>query len=121
MGNGGKAGGVTPRRRSVAIYCAFGAFAAANLIHNDFGLDAAVAPAALLVALYSWRPNRGLLWGAAFVIAFPAFAFLQLRALAETGDVARFLNHWALFVAGAFAVLSVLLDTVTRRIPVRAG
>jgi hypothetical protein len=87
---------------------AFVALVAANLIHNNFGLDPAVAPAALLVALNWWRPNRWLLRVAAVLIALPAFAFLKLGALANPGSAQPFWNHVALAMAGALAVLALL-------------
>jgi hypothetical protein len=94
---------------------AFIAFTVANLIHNDFGLDPAIVPAALLVGLYWWRRRRGLLWGAVLMIAVPAFFFLRWRALADPWDTLRFLNHLALFTAGALAVATAALSLLSSR------
>lgn len=87
---------------------AFVALVAANLIHNNFGLDPAVAPAALLVALNWWRPNRWLLRAGAVLIALPAFAFLKWGALVNPADTEAFWNHVALLLAGALAVLALV-------------
>lgn len=98
---------------------AFAALVAANLIHNNFGLDPAVAPAALLLALHWWRPNRWLLLAAAILIALPAFAFLKWGALLNPGDARPFWNHLALLLAGLLAVLaavtSLAAETRARR------
>lgn len=107
-----------PRRREPAIFIAFAAFVIANLIHNRFGLDPALAPAALLVAFYARRPARGLLLGAAIFIALPSFLFLDVRVLLDPADRLRFCNHLALLVAGAFAVLGAARDLIgSRRAP----
>lgn len=71
-------------------------------------LDPALAPAAQLVALNWWRPNRWLLRVAALLIALPAFAFLKWGALVNPGDAQPFWNHVALLVAGSLAVLALL-------------
>lgn len=90
------------------LLVAFVAFVAANLIHNNFGLDPAVSPAGLLVTLNLWRPNRWLLRGAAVLIALPAFVFLKWGALVNPGDPRLFWNHVALALAGVLAVLALL-------------
>lgn len=89
---------------------AFGAALTANLIHNDLGLDPAIAPAAVLTALYWRRPRRGLLWAAAVVTALPSFLFLRWSALGSPAAVRPFFNHLALLVAGVAAVLAVLVS-----------
>ncbi|MGH7469332.1 MAG: hypothetical protein ACRENP_15375 [Longimicrobiales bacterium] len=108
-------GAVVQPRRSGILFTAFVAFAAANLIHNNLGVDPALAPAALLTGLYGWRPGRGFLWGAALVIALPAFIFLKWSALAQPADAQAFFNHVALFLAGALAVLSVVVSLLMRQ------
>lgn len=102
------------QQRVPAIFLAFGAFLAANMIHNDFGLDPAIIPATVLVVLYLWRPRRGLLWASSFVIAFPAFAFLRWRALIPSAEVLPFLNHVALFLAGVFAVVGIAISLIRK-------
>lgn len=97
------------------LLAAFSAFTVANLIHNDFGLDAAIIPAALLVGFYCWRPRQVLLWAAAVVIALPAFAFIKWGALGNPADTRFFFNHVALLLAGTLAVLSVLVSVVVSR------
>ena len=99
-------------RRSALLLAALGAFAVANLIHNDFGLDPAIAPAALLAAIYWWRPRRPLLWGAAFVIALPAFAFFKWSALTDPSSARVLYNHLALLAAGSLAIASVVRSLV---------
>jgi hypothetical protein len=100
---------------SLTLLGAFIAFTVANLIHNNFGLDPAIVPAALLVGLYWWRRRRGLLWGAVLVIAVPAFLFLRWRALTDPGDTLRFLNHLTLFAAGALAIATAALSLLSSR------
>lgn len=50
------------------LLAAFGAFTIANLIHNDFGFDPVIIPAALLVGFYCWRPRQALLLAAALAV-----------------------------------------------------
>ena len=102
----------TPSRRSALLFAALGAFAVANLIHNNFGLDLAIAPAVLLASIYWWRPTRARLWGAAFVIALPAFAFFKLSALTDPSGTRALLNHLALLAAGALAVASAVRSVI---------
>jgi hypothetical protein len=102
-------------RNSATLLAAFLAFTAANLIHNDFGFDPAIIPAALLVGIYWWRPRRVLLWAAAVVIALPALVFIKWGALGNPADIRFFLNHVALLLAGTLAVLSVLVSVVFRQ------
>lgn len=90
------------------LAAAFLAYLTANLIHNDFGVDPAIAPAAVLTGLYWWRPRRGLLHAAALLIALPSFLFLKWGALADPAALRPFLNHAALLTAGALALLAVL-------------
>jgi hypothetical protein len=90
------------------LFLALAAYAAAVVIHNRFGLDPAIAPAALLTALTAWRPRRPLLWGAAFFIAAPSFLFLEWSALTASGDPWTFANHLALLAAGLLAVASAI-------------
>jgi hypothetical protein len=97
------------------LLLAFAAFAIANLIHNNFGLDPAIVPAALLVGLYLWRPRRWLLWGAAIMIALPSFVFLRWDALVPPAVAIPFLNHVALLAAGALAVLGVVISVMPDR------
>ena len=99
-------------RRSMLLFAALAAFVVANLIHNEFGLDPAIAPAALLAGIYWWRPKRALLWGAAFVIALPAFAFFKWSALTDPSGARMLYNHLALLAAGSLAVASVVRSVV---------
>jgi hypothetical protein len=87
---------------------AFVAFVVANLIHNGFGLDPAVAPATVLGCAYCWRPRRGLLWATAAMIAPPAFLFFKWSALADPSRTGYFVNHAALLIAGVLALASVV-------------
>lgn len=97
------------RTRQATIFAAFAAFAIANLIHNNLGVDPAIAPSLILISLYAWRPARPLLWAAALFIALPSFAFLKLSALTHPTELKPFLNHLALLSSGALAVASFAL------------
>lgn len=103
------------QRRSLMLLGAFAAWLVANLIHNDFGLDPAVAPATVLGGLYWWRPNRPLLWATAALIAAPALLFFKWRALAEPAGAMPFLNHLALLLAGVLAIASVAMSLRSRQ------
>lgn len=105
--------GLATTRPLAILFGAFGSFTVANLIHNDFGLDPAIIPAALLVSLSWWRPRRGLMWAAALVIALPAFAFFKWTALGDPSNTLRLVNHVALLLAGTLAVLSVAATVTT--------
>jgi hypothetical protein len=94
--------------RSFVIVGAFAAFAIANLIHNDFSFDPAIAPALVLGLFYWWRPRPGLLWATALMIALPSFLFLKPPALIDPTNTRAFANHLALALAGTLAVVSVL-------------
>ena len=111
--------GHTDRRhpRSGLLLAAFVAAIAANLIHNRLGLDPAVGPAAVAVALYWWRPGQALLAVAAVLIGAPAILFFDWRALLDPGNIIYFLNHAALLAAGLLAALAVISSFVwsTRR------
>jgi hypothetical protein len=89
---------------------AFVSFVAANLIHNNGGLDPAILPATVLAALYWWRPGPGLLRATAVVIALPSLFFFKWAALTNPTAAKPFLNHLALFLAGMLAIASVALS-----------
>jgi len=99
----------------IALASALIAFLLSNLIHNDFGLDVAVVPAATFGALFAWRRARPLLWATALFVALPALSFLRPTALTQTADLKVFFNHWALLVAGGLAIVGVLLSLTPRR------
>jgi hypothetical protein len=99
----------------VLIAGAFAAFATANIIHNDFGLDPAMAPATLFVGLLFWRRHRALLLAAAVVMALPAFSFLNRSELSSPTDALHFLNHLALLLAGVLAVAAAIVTLVPLR------
>jgi hypothetical protein len=103
---------------ALALLGAFGAFATANLIHNNFGLDVAIAPPAIFTALYCWRRRNWLLRTANFFIAIPAFVFLKPSALLDVSNSTVFLNHLALILAGVLGVISLGISFVTARKPV---
>ena len=100
------------RPRQATILLAYLAALTANVIHNNFGLDPAIAPATVLLILYWWRPIRPLLWGTALFIALPSFMFLKFTALLSPADTKYFLNHFALSCA---AVLSLTAATLSFR------
>jgi hypothetical protein len=99
--------------RSFVLAASLAAAITANLIHNRLGLDVAVLPAIVFAALYYRRPGRTLLWVTAFVIAFPAFSFLEFSALSSPANSWFFLNHVALLLAGTLAVTSVIWDLLS--------
>lgn len=99
---------VNRQHKNGTLLGAFAAFAAANVMHNHFGLDPAIVPAAVLISLYAWRPHRGLLWGAALFIAAPSFLFFKWRLLVQPGGVLPFLNQLGLLLGGVLALISVL-------------
>lgn len=103
------------RTRQATIYAAFTASAIANLIHNNLGLDPAIAPSVILLALYSWRPVRPLLWATAGFIALPSFLFLKPDALMQPSAPKLFFNHLALLTAGLLAIVSFAFSV--RRTP----
>jgi hypothetical protein len=100
---------------ALALLGAFGSFAAANLIHNHFGLDVAIAPPAIFTTLYCWRRKRWLLHAANFFIAIPAFLFLKPSALLDLSRTPVFINHLALLVAGVLGVISTVVSVLTAR------
>ena len=101
---------------------AFGAYMLANLIHNRFGLDPAIAPAALLLTLVLWRRRPVLLVGAALLIALPSFLFLRWSALMEPTTTASFANHVALLAGGVLATGAVIAQGIQWwRVRVPAG
>jgi hypothetical protein len=100
---------------ALALLGAFGAFSAANLIHNNFGLDVAIAPPAIFTALYCWRQKGWLLHAANFFIAIPAFLFLKPSALLDLSRTPVFINHLALLLAGMLSVISTLISVLARR------
>jgi hypothetical protein len=97
------------------LFLALAAFAVANVVHNRFGLDPAIVPAAVLTGLVAWRQRRPFLWGAALFIALPSFLFLQWTAFATPGDTWTFVNHVALLAAGSLAVASVIRSLMPTR------
>jgi hypothetical protein len=101
--------------RSFTIVGAFLAFAIANLIHNDFSVDPAIAPALVVGLFYWWRPLPGLLWATALMIALPSFLFLKPSALTDPANARAFANHLALALAGTLAVVSVLRGLLAGR------
>jgi hypothetical protein len=107
-------------RRSglVLIVCAFAAYTAANLLHNRWGVDLALAPAALFVGLVLWRRRRVFLLPAAVLIFLPAFAFFRVSELRAPADPFSFYNHVALLIAGVLGVLSAMVALAPTR---RAG
>lgn len=105
----------TGRVSSSLNLAALATFTCANLIHNDFGLDPAIAPAALFTALYLWKRRTALLLMAAFLIALPAFAFLRLSELSSPASTLSFLNHVALLAAGLLAVAGAVAALRGRR------
>ncbi|MCI0451253.1 MAG: hypothetical protein L0Z51_02545 [Candidatus Latescibacteria bacterium] len=102
-------------RGRVIVTAALVAFVAANVIHNQFSLDPAPAPAALLTGLSWWKPWRALVVGAALVIAFPAFSFLKWDALAHESGTAAFWNHVLLLLAGVFAIAGGVFGLMPKR------
>lgn len=98
----------------VLLLVAFGSFTAANLIHNNFGLDLAIVPSAVLTALHWWRPRRGFLLGGAIFIALPAFLFLKWSSLTDHRNVLPFLNHIALLTAGVLALTCMVESLLAR-------
>lgn len=103
--------------RSFSLTAAFVSFLVANLIHNDFGVDPAIVPAAVLGGLYWWRPRPGLQWATAAMIALPSFLFLKPAALLDPSNMRAFLNHAALGIAGVLALLSVVRSFLAGRSP----
>jgi hypothetical protein len=99
----------------VLLLSAFGAFAAANVIHNAFGVDPAIAPPSLFVGLYVWRRRLVLLLAAAFVIALPSFSFLRPSELSSPTTPLSFANHVALLAAGLLAVACAATALLARR------
>ena len=98
------------RTRQAAIFLAWLAALTANVIHNNVGLDPAIAPATILLMLYWWRPVRPLLWVTAVFIALPSFMFLKFSAIMSPGETQYFLNHLALLVAAVLSVAAALLS-----------
>jgi len=96
------------------IIGAFAAYATANLLHNRWGVDLAIVPAALFVGLVLWRRRRVILLPAAVLIFLPSFAFLQISELRAPADSFSFLNHAALLVAGVLGVASAAVALVPR-------
>ena len=94
------------------MLAAFAAFLLANLIHNEFGLDAAILPAGIVIVLLLWRALRSLLAAAALTIGVPAFAFLEWSALIQTSNVHRLLNHLALLAGGVLAVVALTAEVI---------
>ena len=75
------------RASRVWMFAALVAFAAANIIHNEYrGVDAAIAPATLFTALMVWKPCRVFIILAAIFVALPAFRLLKLAALADAAS-----------------------------------
>ena len=99
----------TPTRQT-ALVAAWVAALVANAIHNDFGVDPAIAPSTALLAVYLWRPVRPLLWATAFFIALPSLLFLDPSALTQPDTGKLFFNHLALLFAGVLAIASVALS-----------
>ena len=97
------------------ISVAFVAYAAANLLHNRFGLDLAIVPAALFVGLVVWRRRRWQLLAAAFFIGAPSFLFLRWSELTSPTDMLHFSNHAALLAGGVLAVSSVVAVLIPNR------
>jgi hypothetical protein len=86
------------------LVAAYGSFVAANLIHNQLGLDPAVIPSGLFVALMLWKPHRGFLIAGAICIAAPALGFFKLNAILQPTTSLRFMNHLFLFSGGVLAL-----------------
>jgi hypothetical protein len=100
---------------ALALLGAFGAFATANVIHNNFGLDVAIAPPAIFTALYGLRRKSWLLYAAIFFIALPAFLFLKPAALLDVSRTTIFVNHLALLLAGLLGVVSAVISVLAMR------
>lgn len=98
------------RTRQATILLAYLVALTANVIHNNFGLDPAIAPATFLLIIYWWRPIRPLLWATAVFIAVPCFMFFRFTALTSPGETLYFLNHLALLVAAVLSVAAALLS-----------
>jgi hypothetical protein len=95
---------------SVALMlAAVGAFVVANLIHNAWGLDAAVVPGLVFAGLTLWRRRRLFLGVAAVVVVASVLAFLNWSALAAPSDTRPFFNHLFLLAAGVLATASAAL------------
>ena len=113
----------SPSRASLAgrpaLFLALAAFTVAIVIHNRFGLDSAIIPAAAFTALVAWRPRRPFLWAAALFIALPSFLFLKWDALTAPGDGWTFANHVALLAAGLLAVACVIRSLMRPGAPSR--
>jgi hypothetical protein len=100
---------------------ALAAFAAANIIHNEYrGVDAAIAPATLFTVLMLWKPRRVFIVLAAIFVALPAFRFFNLAALADVAQAHRYFNHLFLLLSGVLAVTAGVLGLLPAR-PADAG
>lgn len=97
------------RAATSLVVAAFLSFLAANLLHNRFGIDPAIAPAALFTGLYLWKARRWMMLAAAFFIAVPSFLFLRWSALADPSAPVVFGNHAALLLGGALALAAAAL------------
>ncbi len=96
-------------RTGQLLLLAWAAFLVSNLIHNNFGLDPAIVPSTLLGVIYAWRRTRRWAIASALFIAIPSFAFLDWPTLVTPGSQRAFANHWALLLAGALAILTIVV------------
>ena len=102
------------RLSSLALTMAFVFFTGANLLHNQFGLDLAIVPPAVLTFLYGWKRKRVLLWAAAIFIGIPSALFFSGKALKDPSQMTYFMNHLALLLAVIFAGVSTALSFFRR-------
>lgn len=97
------------RAGRVLVLAAFAAFLIANLIHNRFGVDAAIVPATVFVAVWLWRPRRWIQLVALFFIAAPSLLFFKVAALTGPAGTITFWNHVVLLVAAVLAIAGAIV------------